>query len=347
MHRIVCPVIAAALFLPAGTTLAHVSADHEEDHEVVVVNPEMKIYYANVNGFQHKAVITEKDGYRTITSNGIPDHVPGQFPTRGNPNTISAQDYTFRMPLDPQPADGEFRGRVLFGVALNGVPFEPGTAEIWTPNGRGRGADAPRDGWRYEALTGNINLGIDDHNAHVQNTGAYHYHALPVGLYEHAAGKPASQRPDQMILVGYAADGFPIYGVWVHEDPDDPTSKLVKPETSYRVKDGSRPARSDVSPGGKYDGTFVQDWEHVEGLGDLDEHNGQYGVTPEYPDGTYYYVITDDYPFIPRSFYGTPDRSFAPARPHGSERGERGERRRGERRGGENGDRPRRPPPQR
>jgi hypothetical protein len=33
-------------------------------------------------------------------------------------------------------------------------------------------------------------------------------------------------------------------------------------------------------------------------------------VTPEYPNGTYYYVATADYPFIPRFFHGTPDKSF-------------------------------------
>ena len=33
-------------------------------------------------------------------------------------------------------------------------------------------------------------------------------------------------------------------------------------------------------------------------------------MTPEYPDGTYYYVATDSFPFIPRFFHGKPDKSF-------------------------------------
>jgi hypothetical protein len=49
----------------------------------------------------------------------------------------------------------------------------------------------------------------------------------------------------------------------------------------------------------------------VKGLGDLDETNGRTGVTPEYPNGTYYYVLTDNWPFIPRMFRGTADASFA------------------------------------
>lgn len=302
--------LALALSFPAVAHPAGPDGQHDDNPEAVIHAAPAESPSVVVNGSPHQVTITERDGYRFITSNGIPDHTPGQFPTRGNPNRISAQEYEFRVPLNPQPAEREFRGRALFGVALNGVPFEPGTAEIWTPDGRTRGRDAPRDGWRYEALTGNINLGLDDHNAHVQPTGAYHYHALPVGLYETRAGKKVSETPDAMVLVGYAADGFPIYGVYGHETADDPASPLTELTPSYRVKDGRRRPKSDTSPGGNYDGTFVQDWEYVAGLGDLDEHNGRTGVTPEYPGGTYHYVISEAYPFVPRTFHGTPDRSF-------------------------------------
>ncbi|MGB1090969.1 MAG: YHYH protein [Oceanobacter sp.] len=44
--------------------------------------------------------------------------------------------------------------------------------------------------------------------------------------------------------------------------------------------------------------------------GDLDECNGCYGVTPEYPEGIYHYYITDDYPYIARCVHGDPDSSF-------------------------------------
>ena len=53
-------------------------------------------------------------------------------------------------------------------------------------------------------------------------------------------------------------------------------------------------------------GTFVQDWEYVAGLGDLDECNGRTGVTPEFPGGIYHYTVTDTYPFIQRCVKGTP-----------------------------------------
>ena len=61
----------------------------------------------------------------------------------------------------------------------------------------------------------------------------------------------------------------------------------------------------------------MQDYEYSAGLGNLDECNGRSGVTPEFPNGTYHYVLTDTFPYIPRCFRGTPDPSFARGRPGG------------------------------
>ena len=248
---------------------------------------------------------------RVITSNGIPDHKPGQFPNRGNPHTISAQSYTFRMTTKPQAAPQPvFSGGAWFGVALNGVPFEPGTGEFWNGDRR----------WNYEAATGFLNLGLDAHNAHVQPTGAYHYHALPSGLVSNLGGDGKTMR-----LVGWAADGFPIYSAYGHTDPNNATSPLKKLRSSYKLKQGQR----DGGPGGKHDGTFTADFEFVAGAGDLDATNGRFAVTPEFPQGTYAYHITEEFPFIPRSWHGTPDASFykrgmGPGGPPGGPGGRRG-----------------------
>ena len=53
-------------------------------------------------------------------------------------------------------------------------------------------------------------------------------------------------------------------------------------------------------------GAFSQDYEYVAGLGDLDQCNGRTGVTPEFPEGIYHYVITATYPFVGRCVKGTP-----------------------------------------
>lgn len=279
-----------------------------------------------------KATIKVEGDKRIIDSNGMPDHKPGQFPNRGNPNSIEAQHYHFEMPLkskaldEPQPIR-----RYLFGVAINGVVFDPGTAEIWQPGDKivsrpGRntrmGPGVNRDRvWNYEGM-GRMNLGIDNSHAHVQPTGAYHYHGLPTGLIERLRKELAA---DKMPLIGYAADGYPMYAETGHAKADDATSPLKKLKSSYQLKKGTRPT-GDNGPGETYDGTFVQDYEFVDGSGDLDKCNGREGVTPEYPDGTYYYVATADFPFIPRFFHGQPDNSFEKQGPPGGRTGRGGRR---------------------
>lgn len=246
----------------------------------------------------NRVEITVADGVRTIRSNGIPDHEPGVFPRRGNPNAIREQRHEFRMPAEPKAAGATPLELGPFGIAVNGVLFDPGAAEWWRRN--------PQSGWRYEPLSGAIDLGLDENNAHVQPTGSYHYHGMPTGLIEKLT---KGEEVERMLLIGYAADGFPIYAGKGHEKADDPASPLKAMTPSYRLKEGERPGGS-KGPGDTYDGSFVQDYEYVAGAGDLDECNGRFGVTPEHPEGIYHYYITAEYPFIPRAFRGTPDESF-------------------------------------
>ena len=63
---------------------------------------------------------------RIIESNSVPNHPVGDFPNSHDPVTLSAQSLHYEMPAVPKVAD---RTRPLamwhFGVALNGVPFDP------------------------------------------------------------------------------------------------------------------------------------------------------------------------------------------------------------------------------
>ncbi|WP_432800170.1 YHYH protein [Poriferisphaera sp. WC338] len=243
--------------------------------------------------------ITVKGDYRYITGNGLPNHEIGRFPNRNNPHAPQEQRFKWRVPLEPavneEPTE---RGRYTMAVGLNGVPFDPVSAEYY---------EGMRE-WNYEALTGKLNLGADFNHAHVQPNGMYHYHGLPSGLIE-IQRKANSLAEDDMVLIGYMADGFPIYALYGFVDTDDPKSGTKKLQSSYVLKKGTRPS-GDAGPGGKYDGTYSADFEYVEGAGDLDECNGRWGVTPDYPEGTYYYVVTEEFPFVSRMFRGTPDKSF-------------------------------------
>lgn len=245
--------------------------------------------------------ITVEGDKRVIRSNGIPDHATGNFPNRRNPNRISPQAHEFRMPAVPRVTG---RSTPLehgnFGVALNGVPFDPFTAEFWN---RDR-----RSGWRYEAMGGKVDLGLDGNNAHVQPTGAYHYHGVPTGLVRRWSPDSHSG------LIGYAADGFPIYVLYGFAD-GRLGNPVVPMRSGWRLRQGQRPG----GPGGRYDGTFVEDFEFVAGASDLDANNGRVAQTPEFPDGTYAYFLTDAFPFIPRGFSGTPDPSFRHGPPGGGQ----------------------------
>jgi hypothetical protein len=239
-------------------------------------------------------------GYRHIRADGLADHTTGQFPNRHNPNAIRAQDYRYRVPQGPQRAARPVRlGHNAFGVAVNGVPFDPATDEWWN---RDR-----RSGWNIEALSGAMNLGLDGSNAHVQPNGAYHYHGLPLALLERLGYR------NQPALTGYAADGFPIYGPYGYRQANDPKSGMTELRPGFRLKPGERGS----GPGGQHDGTYSADFEWVAGAGDLDECNGRTGVTPEYPQGTYYYMLTREFPHVPRCFMGTPDASFSKGGPGG------------------------------
>ena len=275
---------------------------------------------------------------RRITANGIPNHAVGHFPSSGNPNRISTQNYDFVLDATPTRASRVTAARGYpFGIAVSGVVFDPGAAE-WYKGQRGP--------WQYEPLSGTISLGVDANNAHVQPDGSYHYHGLPTGLMNELS----ISRDHHSALIGWAADGFPIYARYGHLNGNDPASPIIEHRSSYRLKQGTRQPVAGgrgggTTPGGYYDGTFVADYEYVEGHGTLDACNGTVTVTPEFPGGTYAYFLTADWPVIPRCFAGTPSRSFTSLRGARSGQGGPGGNR-GMRPGGPpNGERSGRPPP--
>lgn len=184
-----------------------------------------------------------------------------------------------------------------FGYGVNGVPFDPGAAEWYLGNRNG--------GWQYEALSGAVRLGLDANHAHVQPTGSYHYHGLPTGLLTELGVQAGRHSP----IVGWAADGYPIYALYGTSEPRNPASPIKTLTSSYRLKTGRRPSGEGL-PGGTYDGTFLQDYEYVPGAGDLDMCNGRFCITPDFPKGTYAYFLTEQWPVIPRMYHAVPSRDI-------------------------------------
>ena len=102
-------------------------------------------------------------------------------------------------------------------------------------------------------------------------------------------------------VIGFAADGFPIYGPFIDEN-----GSIRRVTSSYVLKSGARQNQSGEGafPGGTYDGTYTDDYEYQAGIGDLDECNGMM------INGRYGYFVTSTYPWIMKCFKGSPESSF-------------------------------------
>jgi len=242
---------------------------------------------------------------RNLTSNGIPDHAVGTFPNSGNPNAISVQSISASYPIAPAQTGSINSTLISLGHALNGIKFEPGTAGTCNDSGSSCSLNGNVGTWRIEAIgQSSFNFGVDFNNAHVQPTGEYHYHGMPERFIEKLG------KGEQMTLVGWAADGFPVYAKYGYSTANSASSAIKVLTSSYRLKSApsaGRPATT-LYPMG----TFTQDYEYVAGSGDLDECNGRTGVTPEFPSGIYYYVITTGYPYIQRCVKGSATGGAAP-----------------------------------
>ncbi|PPK92527.1 ribonuclease BN (tRNA processing enzyme) [Nonlabens xylanidelens] len=283
-----------------------ISHSHNNEHL-----PEIKNSNKEKLPLQSEVSITEdkKNDVRIIKSNAIPNHTVGQFPTKGNPNTITEQNKEYSIDLTPTLANkityvydlGIDKGRpsYVFGVAINGVKFEPSANEYF----RNVESNEPNYEWTLEPLSDEVNLGEDYNNAHVQPNGEYHYHGTPTGLV-------ANFDNNKMSLVGWAADGYPMYYKMGYADPMDANSGVIQLKSSYILKRGERPGDGISAPNGTYSGKYVRDYEYQNDYGDLDECNGRTGVTPEFPNGTYYYVVSDEFPSASRCFMGTPSNDF-------------------------------------
>ena len=140
--------------------------------------------------------------------------------------------------------------------------------------------------------------------AHVSNPQRLRY-ILGDNLFLNTSSEIKEQEDnlDHSPIIGWAFDGNPIYGPYAYSDPTDQGSSIARLNTSYRLKTNlvydvvtnpypkrtAGPLLTD-EPAGR----FVEDYEYVFDLGDLDQYNGRFCKTPEYPQGRYCYFVTID-----------------------------------------------------
>ena len=265
----------------------------------------------NALPFNADVLISVTDSTCTISSNSVPNHDfnddTAAFSGGAAGATISPQEsfaHTITRTPGFAPSPTFISQAVKNGIFLNGVRLDILSAGCYRPTD----AQADESGeiaigcssdsaWLLDPLSTESKFGADLHNAHTQPGGLYHYHGSPVAMFDDNPG------PDGSPVIGFAADGFPIYGPYFFDEASGAVRKAV---SGYTLKSGSRGERSDTNPGGEYTGRYNDDWEFTD-AGDLDECNGMT------VDGQYGYYVTDSYPWVIKCLMGTPDDSFVQA----------------------------------
>jgi len=161
-------------------------------------------------------------------------------------------------------------------------------------------------------------------------------------VYTESTNTPTKHSP----ILGWAADGFPVYGPYGYSVSNNASSGIRRMVSGYVIRNGSYgtsnltlygrgtipawsarlhnvasnilsgPAVSTSYPLGRYmeDNDYLGDRGYKQGVDfDLDEYNGRYCVTPEFPNGTYAYFVailadgTPAYPYnLGLGYYGSP-----------------------------------------
>ncbi len=268
--------------------------------------------------------------YIYVKHTGVPSHDIGRA-DGNNPAYARNLNRTSRLPRTPGVNGTTATGNGGIGVMVNGaLLFNPGDAMSYN-----NANTWFRNALTFEGATFDIGPG---HSAPQGGTpgnstpGQYHYHIGPTALLNQIdAGNTGSRHSP---IIGFAFDGYPIYGPYGYANPNDPSSAIKRLDTSYKVRDDLTAlgaARNSLTEGGATlasnlrgpavsatypGGAFLQDYKYVAGLGDLNEYNMRFMVTPEYPQGTPAYVMTLDangawtYPYVvgPK-YYGAVDTS--------------------------------------
>ena len=214
--------------------------------------------------------------------------------------------------------DGENAGRVTGIEIINrGINYVQGSTII---NLNSIGQDATFEAnvfqWNYnlqettnfDDAKGSVFVGLNNQYggeyAHLSNPQRLRF-ILGDNLFEGITGAVQEQESNlnHSPIIGWAYDGNPIYGPYGYSDATDQSSNITRLRSSYALKTElvlnqitnpypSRTAGPSLNdePAGK----FVEDYEYSFGSGDLDQYNGRFCKTPDFPEGKYCYFVTID-----------------------------------------------------
>lgn len=284
-----------------------------------------------------------------IRATGLASHVMGPWyldtgKTQNFPNFPSNTAVIYRIPRAPViPATKTSTGLGATGRMVNGVSIFDSRDAFSYVNASGTDATPTngltgdgiwnRDGYHNEGVT------FDPALAH-QAGNNYHYHAHPIGLrfqlgdhvdynattnrYSERASAPSLHSP----ILGWAADGLPVYGPYGYSSPMNASSGVRRMVSGFVLRNGSNGTTNLSSTGrttlpawaarvqgraaalaaSQYGpavgpayllGHYIEDFDYLGDLGytlgthfDLNEQNVRFCVTPDFPAGTWAYFTT-------------------------------------------------------
>lgn len=277
------------------------------------VAPEIKSWIQNLDSMRgYGGLLTNVQKVQYSSSNVyvsctcIPGYDIG--PWAGNPNTPANQNFCFKITRTPQKKSGTYTATALghIGVWTNGVSIF---------NAKDAFSYANKKIWNQNAITVE-GPSFDTCLGHPAPNGEYHHHLIPRCLFSY--NNPNNHSP----IIGYAFDGFPIYGPYGFSDTLG-KGTIKRMQSGYRLRNitqrttlpnGTILSAADYGPNVNSTyilGYYIEDYIYEKAYGDLDEHNGRFCVTPEYPSGTYAYFVTIDslknaaYPYtVGETYYG-------------------------------------------
>ncbi|NBP30264.1 MAG: YHYH protein [Flavobacteriia bacterium] len=324
------PAITSWLINTDGTTGRHYVQGNP--------TPIIDAVLANVQQVQYSA------NWAYVFATGVPSYITGPF-MDGNPSLTTNQNAIFKISLNPSPNAGastatsggnigifingtamfDYRDGVAWNTSTNALCGGPGNPPC--PGGPGAAMS-----WNRDAVVAE-KAGFDCSKGHPA-MGNYHHHQNPSAfdldlsvisnvctLYD-AEGLYAIDSNVHSPLIGFAYDGYPVYGAYGYRNADG-TGGIVRINSGYQLRNISTRTvwadGTDVPDGPAVSasyplGYFREDYEFLAHAGQedyLDLHNGRFCVTPEYPNGIYCYFATVDanwnsaYPYlIGPTYYG-------------------------------------------
>ena len=288
---------------------------------------------ANVQTVQYSA------NYAYASTQGVPSYITGPF-LDGNPSLTSNQNAIFKFPLNPVQNTGSLTSTSggNIGVFINGVAmFDYRDGVSWKSSSNSL-AGGPLGGmgdgvWNRDAIVAE-KAGFDCSKGHPA-MGNYHHHQNPsafkldivvtstiCNLYD-ADGLYVINSSAHSPLIGFAYDGFPVYGAYGFQNANG-TGPIVRMKSSWSLRSittrttlytGATATSTGPAVSATYPlGYFKEDYTYTAPTASdyLDDHNGRFCVTPEYPAGIYCYFATVDanhnsaYPYlVGPTYYGT------------------------------------------